>query len=145
MLKMGIQRCMVKHALKKDKKDLYIAKIDPEKLWASKIKNKAPSKAYAPLKDNPEHATFFEILWLVFSDFWNNLNSMFQLIMWHLSTIGWNVRAYQILLLIKHQNIQVKDPNIIDMNPEKPMGQQWSKSKQARIPEMATKWAPMWL
>jgi hypothetical protein len=61
----------VKQALQKEGKDLGIIDMDPEKPYASQIKDKPPIKADGPLKDDPEYSKFFKVRCIV-------LNAVFR-------------------------------------------------------------------
>ena len=70
MLKMGIPLGAVEQALQKEGKDRSIASMDPNKSYASQIKekeNESSSKADdVPLKDHPEYAKFFKVSCFVY-------------------------------------------------------------------------------
>lgn len=61
MQRMGIPIPAVKQALQKEGKDPSIIDMDPEKPYASQIKDKASIKADVPLKDDPEYSKFFKV------------------------------------------------------------------------------------
>jgi len=68
MQRMGIPIPAVKQALQKEGKDPSIIHMDPEKPYASQIKDKTPIKAEVPLKDDPEYSKFFKVRCIVLSE-----------------------------------------------------------------------------
>ncbi|KAL3782204.1 hypothetical protein HJC23_001024 [Cyclotella cryptica] len=118
MQRMGIPIPAVRQALQKEGKDPNIIDMDPEKPYASQIKDKAPNMADVPLKDDPEYAKFFKM-----------------------QRMGIPVPAVKQAL-----QKEGKDPNIIEMDPEKPLSQQQNKAGQntqkatpANAPKVARK------
>ena len=64
MLKMGIPLGAVEQALQKEGKDRSIASMDPNKSYASQMKEKeeeAKKAAPVALKDDPEYSKFFKV------------------------------------------------------------------------------------
>jgi hypothetical protein len=105
MLKMGIPLGAVRQALQKEGKDPDIADMDPNLSLSSqqKAKPKEPEKpADPPLKDDPEYMKFFTML-----------------------KMGIPVGAVQNAL-----KKEGKDPEIINMDPERPLSSQ-SKSEKS--------------
>jgi hypothetical protein len=105
MLKMGIPNGAVRQALQKEGKDPDIADMDPSKPLSSQLKSKQnePEKSDGPpLKDDPEYTKFFKML-----------------------KMGIPIGAVQNAL-----KKEGKDPEIINMDPEKPLSAQ-SKSEKS--------------
>jgi heat shock protein HspQ len=62
MLKMGMGKEQVEHALRRDGKDPAVADFDPEKSLASQQKQQLPVDDGPPLKDDPEYSKYFKML-----------------------------------------------------------------------------------
>ncbi|KAL7550804.1 hypothetical protein ACHAWF_014016 [Thalassiosira exigua] len=105
MLKMGIPPGAVQNALKKEGKDPEIINMDPEKSYISQVKDKSEEDG-PPIKDDPEYAKFFKML-----------------------KMGIPLGAVQNAL-----KKDGKDTNVINLDPDKPLCQQQSKSKEIKKP-----------
>ncbi|KAL9178540.1 LOW QUALITY PROTEIN: hypothetical protein ACHAXT_001878 [Thalassiosira profunda] len=62
MLKMGVPPGAVQNALKKEGKDIEVINMDPYRSYASQIIGKSEEAAGPPLKDDPEYSKFFKML-----------------------------------------------------------------------------------
>mmetsp|Transcript_9298 Transcript_9298/g.18757 ORF Transcript_9298/g.18757 Transcript_9298/m.18757 type:complete len:1807 (+) Transcript_9298:262-5682(+) len=104
MLKMGIPLGAVRQALQKEGKDPDIAEMDPNKSLSSQQKAKPEVPADPPLQEDPEYMKFFKML-----------------------KMGIPVGAVQNAL-----KKEGKDPEIINMDPARPLSAQ-SKSKKTEV------------
>ena len=102
MMKMGIPLGAVKQALQKEGKDPNIVDLDPNKSLSSQEKAKPEEPTDPPLKDDPEYTKFFKML-----------------------QMGIPIGAVQNALMKEG-----KDPEIINMDPLKPLSAQ-SKPKKS--------------
>mmetsp|Transcript_9188 Transcript_9188/g.27369 ORF Transcript_9188/g.27369 Transcript_9188/m.27369 type:complete len:2459 (-) Transcript_9188:742-8118(-) len=103
MIKMGLPREQVLHALKRDEKDPRILDLDPNKSLESQLFNTNDSEdAEPPLKDDPEYTKYFKMLKM-------------------------GMPKEQVLHALQRDE---KDPKILDLDPNKSLKSQQSQSSE---------------
>ncbi len=103
MLKLGMPKEQVLHALKRDDKNPNILDLDPNQSLESQMKSSnAENEQHLPLEDDPEYTKYFKMLKL-------------------------GMPKEQVLHALKRDD---KNPNILDLDPKKSLKSQEEKSSE---------------
>ena len=99
MLKLGMPKEQVIHALKRDEKDINILDLDPKKSLKSQVEKSKQSGDGVPLKDDPEYSKYFKM-------------------------IKMGMPKEQVLHSMKRDG---KDPNVLNLDPDRSLQSQAQK------------------